>query len=357
MGKSRVQKPLLLILLLCSASPMALIAADRGELSLRADPVYVSPNRDGLQDQAFFYPVLTSHRSVSRWRVDIEREGKGRQARLTGAGMPALIMWDVLDRKGVLAADGAYRARMDVWGKSLHLSAEQRFFVDATPPAVAISVSTPTLHLDQGGEVTYLTSVGDRSPIERWQLQILNEAGRTVSLIWSTGPARNVTWDAQDRQTGMNVASGRYRAAYQAWDVAGNQSEPAFVDLQVVSGESAYPGSTAVGGVSQLSSETLFAYRRGRIILSEQAGAVLADVAAWLNANPRSDVLILGYSHAYASPRKDRDLSSRYAWLVYSYLVKQGGVKASRIRVEGRGQDAKALSNGLEVVLVNAAGQ
>jgi hypothetical protein len=53
-------------------------------------------------------------------------------------------------------------------------------------------------------------------------------------------------------------------------------------------------------------------------------------------------------------------VGSLYAWTVYSYLVKKGNVKASRIQVRGRGRSAMfnrraagvpILPDGVEVIL------
>src|SRR5688572_5713038 len=106
MGPIRFLSRLLAVLTVLAARPVDLTAASRNELTVRADPAYVSPNGDGVRDQAFFYPVLKASTNVQRWRLDIDRERGGRQMRLSGAGMPALIMWDALDKKGVLAEDG-----------------------------------------------------------------------------------------------------------------------------------------------------------------------------------------------------------------------------------------------------------
>jgi len=360
----------LLPLLLLLASSTA-VAASKGDLSLRADPAYVSPNNDGLQDQAFFYPVIQSADGVTRWRLDIHREGKGRQTRLTGAGMPALIMWDVLDKKGAISADGAYRARFEVWGKVGHLSADAPFWIDTKPPKVGLSVSTSTLEATNlaTSSATFRPEAVGAAPIARWQLQILDDVGRTVFLTWSTGPVHEVAWNGSDRQTRQFVAKGRYHAAFQAWDAAGNGSDAAFVDVAVTATGDRVEGG--LGGIAvhdiahgqyvQLESDNLFAYVRGHIVLSDAADAILTDLAAWINTYPEAAIVLEGHSNAYHALRKDRELASRYAWLVYSHLVKKGQVTASRIQVQGRGAedvphshegDVKSASNGVDVLLL-----
>ncbi len=360
--------------------PSAVSCSERADISLRADPAYVSPNGDGIQDQAFFYPVLIADGGVSRWRLDIDHDKKGRVTRLSGAGMPALIMWDVLDRKGVVAKDGLYHARFETWGRSGHLSNEDRFFVDTTPPDVRLTVSTAPFQLTSASTmpVSFQMTAFDASPIDRWQLQIMDQTGRTVSLFWSTGPVRAVDWNGQDRQTHALVASGIYRSAFQVWDAAGNQSEPAFADVLIESEREMSLAKddlkrisvrfTKAGDFVALRSEEMFGYRHGKVVMVETADVPVSEVAAWVNSRPGGTVILEGYSNAYKNPGKDRDLGSRYAWLVYSRLVKDDDVKASRIRVEGHGGQASlrhkksgvgAIGNGVEVWLLDesAAGE
>lgn len=366
---SQLGRHLVTLLLLLGAWNVA-HAAPHDELSIRIDPAYVSPNDDGVQDQAFFYPVLTSAAPIQRWRLDIFRVGDGRAARLTGAGLPGLITWDGMGKKGVVP-DGQYRARLEMWGKSMHLSGEQTFVIDTQPPAVSLTLSTTAIDASimSGQSLAMTPSVQDSSPIERWQYQILDATGRTVQLFWSTGPARAMTWDGTDRATGVLVPQGHYRIAFEAWDAAGNGSEASFadVDMQVTARQmlekalsAIQVNETGIGLVVQVPSEQLFTFRRGRVVLSDTSDRFLREMALLANAYPDATITLDGYSKAYRNAEKDRELASLYAWQVYSYLVKKGNVKASRITVRGRGRSATFhrreagidfLRNGVEMVL------
>jgi outer membrane protein OmpA-like peptidoglycan-associated protein len=344
--------------------------AARDEISLRVDPAFVSPNDDDIQDKAFLYPVVQSQFPITRWRLDVFRAGDGRVARLTGAGIPALITWDGLGKKGIVP-DGGYRARLEVWGKSTHLSGEAPFTVDTAAPAVSVALSSPAIDVSiLSGRVLAVTpTVQDPSPIERWQCQILDDTGRTVQLFWSTGTVEAVRWDGTDRATGVLVPQGRYKIAYQAWDAAGNASQPAFadIDMQVTAKQMLEKAlsytqvtETGLGLVVQIPSEKLFIFKSGKIVLQDSAERYLREMALLANAYPRAGVSLEGYSKAYRTADKDRELASLYAWQVYSYLVKKGNVKASRITVRGRGRSATFhrreagidfLKNGVEMVI------
>ena len=344
--------------------------AAKDEIALRADPTHVSPNDDDIQDQAFFYPVVQSEFPITRWRLDIFRAGDGRVARLSGAGIPALITWDCMGKKGTVL-DGDYRARLEVWGKNTHLLGEGPFTVDTTPPSVSVALSTPALDVSilSGQTLGITPTVQDASPIERWQCQILDDTGRTVQLYWSTGAATTVRWDGKDRATGVIVPQGRYKIAVQVWDAAGNQSAPAFDDIdvqvtprQMLEKSLAYTQvtETGLGLVVQVPSENLFGFRKGKVVLQDSAERYLRELALLANAYPKAGVSLEGYSKAYKTADKDRELASLYAWQVYSYLVKKGNVKASRITVRGRGRSATFhrreagiafLRNGVEMVI------
>jgi len=360
----------LFILLSSLAAPSVSPAAGRDGLSVRIDPAYISPNDDGVQDQAFFYPVVTSEAGIQRWRLDVFREGDGRVARLNGAGIPGLINWDCVGKKGVVP-DGEYRARLEVWGKSTHISGEQPFVIDTRPPAVSIALSTAGIDSSilAGKPLVMTPFIEDTSPIERWQFQILDETGRTVQLFWSTESVHAVTWDGKDRTTGVLVPQGLYKIAFQAWDAAGNGSEPTFgdVEMRVTAREMLEKNlahvqvtESSIGLVVQVPSENLFGFVKGKVVLSDASERYLRELALLANAYPKSTVTLEGYSKAYRTADKDRELASLYAWQVYSYLVKKGNVKASRITVRGRGRSATFhrrdagvafLRNGVEMVI------
>ena len=182
---SALSRTLILFLALLAPAGSALVsAADRDGLSVRIDPAYISPNDDGIQDQAFFYPVVTSQVGIQRWRLE-------------------------------------------VWGKSTHISGDQSFVIDTKPPSVSLVLSTTGIDSSilTGQPLVMTPAVQDSSPIERWQFQILDETGRTVQLFWSTDAVHAVNWYGKDRKTGVLVPQGHYQVAFQAWDAKGR---PAF---------------------------------------------------------------------------------------------------------------------------------
>ncbi len=337
-------------------------------LELRAENSSFSPNGDGLQDSLFFTPVLTSDLDVVRWRLEIYSSSGKLMQRYTGAGFSSLIQWDGKDRKENIVPEGSYQANLSAWGAGFKIkSASRGVSVDNTAPVVDLRVSSEAF---AGSNYSFLTTIKDAGTLDRWQFQILGVTGKTVFLEWSTGPVSSVMWDGRDRTSNLAVPPGPYKAVFQAWDKAGNASLPAFIDFSVevaahedVKGliKGVKPLSTPLGLLVQLDAKQIFIQSQENLIIRKRALPLLNEVALLINSYPDAAIRLDGYSVTGNQTSKARDLSSRYAWDLYSYFVKQGNVKASRFTVRGRGRQAPedrqpvrpaALRNGIEVILV-----
>lgn len=360
-----------LIIIAGCFSPSLFADSDSGNLRFRADPLYFSPNADGLQDQVFIYPVLKSNTETLSWRMDIYRAGKGRAARMTGSGFPTVIRWDGMGKNGQPAPDGEYIGRLKTDGRKKDYSAEGSFFIDTKKPEVTLSLSTSVFDRTalENRQLTLMPSVIDDSPIDKWLIQIIDSGGRTVQVFGSSGPVSNVNWDGTDRSTGLLAPEGSYKAVFQAWDAAGNESAPYFRDLKMnITAREMLERSltvvqineTPMGLIVQLDLRRLFRFTKKDVFLTEEGQSLLRETAVLINAYPDAPVKLDGYSHFYKNFGKDRARASLYAWRVYSYLIKAGNVKASRLNVRGRGPSAMfdrrsitlpVLSDGVEVIL------
>ena len=353
--------------------PVFLMAKSTEEsLDLRVEPEYFSPNGDGIQDQTFFSPILQSQADPSKWQLTIRNDKLRKVRKLSGAGLSALIKWDGLDKKGNPVDDGKYNAVVKVRGRGLGLtSTPTSFVVDTSPPLVEMKVSTTIL--GSGGSaneaISFIPEFMDESPIDRWQLQILDLTGRTVFIHWSTGSIQDIAWDGRDTNTNVLVPQGNYRCVFQGWDQAGNESEPAFLDVYVsVTAREMLEQAlqrisiveTDIGLIVQLKHKELFDFKGKKPELTPEGEDLLKEVALLVNAYPFASVRLDGYSRMLRAASKDRHRSSLFAWKVYSYLVKQGNVKPSRLSVKGRGRHASfdrravnlsLLRNGVEIRL------
>lgn len=345
-------------------APPAGAQPDAEFVRLRVEPPYISPDDDGTKDQAFFSPVLQSAGDASRWRLTIRKDGGGKIRRLSGADFTALIRWDGRDKKERVVPDGRYTGELQVKGSGFNLTSERvPVFVDTEPPQVVLATLNDSLDPTVPGRemITFRPTLRDSAPIALWQIQILDLTGRTVKVHWSSGPATDVVWDGTDVATRALVPKGVYRCALQAWDAAGNESAPSFVDVNVTVTardmleqvlRRVTPVMTDLGLVLQLPADDLFGYRNGRPFLKPSADEILREVALIVNAYPDVSVRLDGYSTLRRNAAQDRERGSRYAWNIYSHLVKQGNVKASRLNVKGRGRVASPERNGVGLPLV-----
>jgi outer membrane protein OmpA-like peptidoglycan-associated protein len=371
-----MKKPLWLTLLFVLASPLPRAAAfspfSQDVLDLVAEPASFSPNGDGIQEQVFLSPFLKSDLDVVRWRLDI-RTKKGKVIRrIDGASLPAQLKWDGKNKNNQIVPDGAYVAHMQIEGKRFKAAADSNvFLVDDVAPVTGLSVSTPVFDVASlaGNALTFKPTCADDSPIDRWQIQVVDPTGRTVYVFAATGTVRDVPWDGRDPSTGVVAPPGQYRCAFQAWDLAGNGSEPVFTDLvvnvtprEMLENVLKRIGVTEsdLGLIVQLKAETLFTLQKGKPRLRKEATPLLKEVAILMNAYPKSDIRLDGYANHFKNADQNRSLGSLYAWGVYSYLVKDGHVKASRVKVRGRGRSAMfnrravqlpVIADGVEVIL------
>ena len=351
---------------------LILLAQDKNTVQLRVDPPFFSPDGNGIQDQAFFYPVVNLDEILSRWQLNISNEKGDRIKRISGAGMVALVPWDGTDKKGQPVPEGKYIGIFQGWGKAIHIKSDPVFVtVDRTPPVVNVQVSTTVLSQALNGktEISFYPTVLETSGLDRWQVQVLDAAGRTVYVDWSTGPIRPSVWDAHDKQTGVLVPEGRYIGVFEAWDAAGNESKPSMVDFQIKITPAEILRNvlkkiivyeTPDGLITQLKKSTIFDEGDLDVELSEQGKEFLRETAILLNAYPSLPVRLEGYCQRFKSAEKNKNISSVYGWRVYSDLVKRGNVKPSRLSVRGQGRipasdrlvdEPKPIKEGVEVIL------
>jgi flagellar motor protein MotB len=228
-------------------------------------------------------------------------------------------------------------------------------------------VSTTVLNPTNAYErLVFTPTAMDESPLQQWHLQILDETTHTVFMMWSTGPIHEIFWDGRDRSTGFIVPAGVYRTIFEAWDRAGNQSPPVFIDVSVSvtakdvlenTLDKIFINETKLGLIARVNAVELFEKGSKKATLKAGAEQILAEAALFINAYPDIPVRLDGY----AQGKENRRLSSLYAWRVYSYLVKKGNVKTSRLVVSGRGDipledrqsiDLPLVRNGVEIILI-----
>jgi outer membrane protein OmpA-like peptidoglycan-associated protein len=85
----------------------------------------------------------------------------------------------------------------------------------------------------------------------------------------------------------------------------------------------------------------------GKSNLKDENVQTLQTFATTLNANPDTDLLIVGHTDNVGSNRFNQVLSSKRAMAV-SNLLESSGIGSNRIRVQGKGETQPAVGNGTD---------
>ncbi|CAM3983956.1 hypothetical protein BOTU111921_04760 [Bordetella tumbae] len=102
---------------------------------------------------------------------------------------------------------------------------------------------------------------------------------------------------------------------------------------------------TADSVVIAVASDVLFEFDSAE--LSGQAQDTLAEVAKKLNETPKQSVKVVGHTDARGADTYNQKLSLDRAKTVVKYLT-QNGVKASRMKAEGRGESEPVAPNEIQ---------
>ncbi len=97
-------------------------------------------------------------------------------------------------------------------------------------------------------------------------------------------------------------------------------------------------------------------FRTASTILSPEDQIVLAEVAAYLNANKKLNVTLTGYADKYGSETFNGELRANRANAVKDYLVNSFGIKGDRISTDTsmnmvQGDDSQHLNRKVEIVV------
>jgi outer membrane protein OmpA-like peptidoglycan-associated protein len=135
------------------------------------------------------------------------------------------------------------------------------------------------------------------------------------------------------------------------------------MDTQAAELKSSIPGASITrqgeGIIVNFDSGILFDV--GKAEIKPNAETNLKNLAASLNKNPETDIVIIGHTDNSGDGDNNIDLSVRRAAAVKSYLV-SNEIKASRLKIDGRGAtepiadnstaSGRALNRRVEIVIV-----
>lgn len=349
--------------------PSKLWAKKVPAVTLNADFLYFSPDKDGVQDQVTFQPKLQRIKSLSGWELQV-RDAIG-TIRRTFSGtkkVPESIVWDGADDFGAPCSEGSYPVLFSIWySKNKQLDAPSlKIGLDLTPPTLSLSSEEKSARVVDELLIlpTFYFSARDFSGISDWKLKLQDENKQELYSHSASGTPPPF-WKVPSFTAAH--APTKITALFFVTDPAGNSGTAVPLDLSLKKQRAKKPIETASPAPAPRSQpaekskeyEGPFLQMTTIIFLSElfgteaeydspllsQARILLNPVAKVLQDNPGSRIIVLAHVDAGKSPEEDRALSSYFAWRVFSFLVREKGVDREAISVRGMGSAVPIATN------------
>lgn len=348
--------------------------------SLEVEPRYFSPNRDGYKDNIFFIHNATTTYGNVEGCFTIKDKNKAVVSSLIFSThtrkVDSLFVFngESLD-KGVTLPDGYYFVSLLLKDKQnekevIYGTSEEEFVVDTTPPIVEISFSADVISPDGDYINDKLESqvkvIDALSPIESLNVKIYtlgNKQVKNYNIDISSQESREVSidvvWDCKDDLYGKIVPNGEYKMVVSGKDFAGNRilEEKLFTVYvpqkkekeEVVIEKIFYIRNAKVrveerGIVISYLTDELFVKGSGEIS-SKMYDSLnsLADIIKEKYKDKK--ILIEGHTDSVGEESINLEKSSKYAWKVFSYLVKECLLNKDNIEVKGYGETRPIASN------------
>ncbi|HNY22195.1 MAG TPA: FlgD immunoglobulin-like domain containing protein, partial [Treponemataceae bacterium] len=226
------------------------------------EPVYISPNSDGTQDELSFPVKITDQRDVVAWSFVVE-DAQGTVVRtiankevrtemqdiksfwklLTrvkqGITLPESIRWDGNTDSGTVAPDGAYSFYMTAADDNGNKGDSAKFAVTVDNTAPTITATPPSganamiFSPDGDGNKDTFKIAQKASKEDLWTAIVTNAAGAAVRTVETKdAEAADFAWDGKTDSASI-APDGVYAYRISAKDRAGNTAE-ARVDNVIV---------------------------------------------------------------------------------------------------------------------------
>jgi len=221
---------------------------------------YLSPNDDGVQDEAtiefevtvyvksdegyvpeYGISLADSDGNIIREVVRKEESDVNWFMRLfrsfTAFTLEKSISWDGKDADDNVVADGAYTASMWVVAASnqrTDLTIDD-FVVDTAAPSVTVTVPDILIFSpnDDGNLDDITISQTDGTTEDLWEAEFTDQSGQTVkSYSWSNSSPQTIVWDGVGDSASL-AADGVYSYSISTTDRSGNSFSYSFDDIEL----------------------------------------------------------------------------------------------------------------------------
>ncbi len=221
-----------------AAGNEAAAVVDRISVDSRRTPLFAtvsadgfSPNGDGFRDELSIRVVAPLKDGLQSWQVRLHHAERGLQRTFEGEGAPPeRLAWDGRRAGGRRAPDGVYTADVGLsYAKGNEPTATTSSFrLDVTPPRISLDISPRPFSPDNDGlddELQIGVTVDEMSPIEAWNLQIVDPVGNPFTEFTGRGtPRPTITWNGLSRDGELVQAAEDYPVAIAMRDDLGNEA-------------------------------------------------------------------------------------------------------------------------------------
>jgi outer membrane protein OmpA-like peptidoglycan-associated protein/flagellar hook assembly protein FlgD len=188
-----------------------------------------SPNDDGFRDDLILQIVAPMPEGLASWRVSLVHAQSGPQRTWNGAAaVPTEMPWDGRADDGTRAPDGTYTAEVSLaYTKGNQpMARSSAFRLDVTPPRITLDLAPRPFSPDNDGvddELQIGLAVEDISPIDAWNVQIVDPAGNPFTEFVGRGtPRATILWNGLSGQGELVQAAEDYPVALAMRDDLGN---------------------------------------------------------------------------------------------------------------------------------------
>ena len=206
------------------------------EVLLAIDKHTFSPNGDGIKDTVTFVPQIKTSGKITEYKLTVmDSTGNAVRVFTDKNSMPSTVEWNGISDKGIMCADGEYRASLYAKSQNGHENRveTQPFVLDKVYPEITVSVPYTLFSPDgDGRKDVFNVNVTKATTEEKWTASIIDSKGSSVRKFSWEGVPSSFVWNGLDDSDNL-VDDGLYELTISSEDSAGNSCEVKIPGIKV----------------------------------------------------------------------------------------------------------------------------
>jgi flagellar hook assembly protein FlgD len=209
--------------------------------------IYISPNNDGVQDEAVLPISITDERFVSGYKFTVTDSSGAAVKTIAnkdprpenysfenfmnrlgyvqqGIAVPASLDWNGRSDQGALVADGTYNYTLEAWDDNGNTgkSPQGTIVIDNTAPVATVKSDYLIFSPNNDGNKDTLKLNQQGSSEDKWIGTFTDNAGNTIATSdWANGTPAPLEWDGKTKDSALSP-DGVYAYRLSSTDRAGN---------------------------------------------------------------------------------------------------------------------------------------